>query len=191
MQKSSNLGLWPIVSAQLALGADPDGPDRTPLIESIMGGHDRIATCLVKHGADIERWFGSGDANGSALAWALMLDRREIALMLMKAGSRVDDAARTRLQGSTMLHLAAKSGDLRIVREIIKRGGDVNEIDSAGQTPLHIAAQLGHVQVAEQLVRDGAKVNLRDRKGATPLRLAKEEDQSAIAKTLRRHGAVP
>jgi len=71
------------------------------------------------------------------------------------------------------LHLAAVSGDLEEVRELLEKGADVNAKDEEGRTPLHWAAGNGYVEVARLLIEHGADVNAKEsRYGDTPLDLA-------------------
>lgn len=69
------------------------------------------------------------------------------------------------------LHLAAVSGDLALVRELVRQGSDVNVFDEFGMTPLHYAVSEGYFEVATLLVRSGADVNARSEVmiGDTPL----------------------
>lgn len=75
------------------------------------------------------------------------------------------------------LHDAAKTGDLKQVKTLIKQGVDVNSKNKQGATPLHWAAFKGHVDVAKELIKNGAKVNVLTNKDSTPLRLATTHKQ--------------
>ena len=63
----------------------------------------------------------------------------------------------------TAVYLAAESGALEIVRELVKAGADVNLSDEDGVTPLMIA----DAQTAGFLTRAGANVDACDRWGWT------------------------
>jgi ankyrin repeat protein len=73
------------------------------------------------------------------------------------------------------LHKAAKEGNLKLVKELVSKGADVNAKDKYGRTPLHYAAKEGHLDVVKFLVSKGADVNAKDEKGNTPLDAATPE----------------
>ncbi|UCH98154.1 MAG: ankyrin repeat domain-containing protein, partial [Candidatus Aminicenantes bacterium] len=57
----------------------------------------------------------------------------------------------------TALHFAALNGHLSIVKELVKKGIDVNIKDIDGKTPLYYACRYGHEKVAKTLKSLGAK----------------------------------
>jgi len=87
------------------------------------------------------------------------------------------------------LHDAAKTGDLKQVKALLKQGIDVNSKNKQGATPLHWAAFKGHVDVAKELINNGAKVNVLTNKDSTPLRLAITHKQTKMIKYLKSQGA--
>ncbi|HEV2295061.1 MAG TPA: ankyrin repeat domain-containing protein [Tepidisphaeraceae bacterium] len=82
--------------------------------------------------------------------------------------------------GMTALHLAARDGDAKLVRDLIDRGADVNAAVRSGEkrspewgsTPLHYAVRDGHIEVAALLIEHGADVNAANDRGVTPLHRA-------------------
>ena len=53
---------------------------------------------------------------------------------------------------TTVLHLAATSGDLEYFTTIVSLGFDINSLDSDGYTPLHRAIEYGCVSIAKYLI---------------------------------------
>ena len=53
---------------------------------------------------------------------------------------------------TTVLHLAATSGDLDYFTTIVSLGFDINSLDSDGYTPLHRAIEYGCVSIAKYLI---------------------------------------
>lgn len=103
---------------------------------------------------------------------------------------------KTGFGGSTLLHLAAKTNNLNLVRYLIENVGcSVNAINqqqtrqlrasffsdddildayfSEGETPLHTACSNGHVDVVKYLVEHGADCSIHNRAGETPIDQAK------------------
>jgi len=87
--------------------------------------------------------------------------------------------------GHTPLQLAADSGNLEIVKELIKRGANVNQPEY-GRTPLHIAASSGNLEIVKELIKSGANVNQPDENGFTPIF---ETRSVEIIEELSKHGA--
>ncbi|KAI8880361.1 ankyrin [Backusella circina FSU 941] len=77
--------------------------------------------------------------------------------------NKVDNAGRTKLFSST------SSGRLDKVKELIKRGANVNHRDNAGWCPLHEAAVKGQYEIMRYLISSGASVNVRGCEEDTPL----------------------
>ncbi len=87
------------------------------------------------------------------------------------------------------LQSAARSGDLRQVKQLLADGANVNAKDKERATALHGAAGAGHTAVAELLLAHGANVNAKDRGRATPLHWAARQDQSPMVELLLLDGA--
>lgn len=67
------------------------------------------------------------------------------------------------------LHLASKEGHNEVVRELIKRGADVDAATRKGNSALHIASLAGQDIIVTILVENGANVNAQSLNGFTPL----------------------
>ncbi|XP_044219369.1 ankyrin repeat domain-containing protein 31-like isoform X1 [Thunnus albacares] len=93
--------------------------------------------------------------------------------------------------GETLLHKAAKEGNIQTVRQFLELGADVNMADNAGWTPLHEAALCGHYDVILDLIKAGAQVNATACNGDTPLHDAIANGHMKIVSALLRHGANP
>ncbi|KAL5003057.1 ankyrin repeat-containing domain protein [Aspergillus recurvatus] len=73
--------------------------------------------------------------------------------------------------GRTVLHMAAESGNLHLVGELIREGVDVNS-HWEGYSPLHAAVANRHPELAELLLTHGADPLRLDYYGQTPFDLA-------------------
>ena len=69
---------------------------------------------------------------------------------------------------------ACHMGDIETVRDLIKRGADINARDSSGNTPLGYAAMAGNSDIYELLIKNGADFDLFDCSAAGDLQRVKE-----------------
>lgn len=159
---------------------------------------------LVEHGADV----GATTKRGDSPIWitcggdfnTINSGRRQnpaIVRLLVAHGASLKV---TNSEGETLLHLAAKSGQLGVAEYLVAAGLNVNARTKDGLTPLHGAAALSHQQVwcfegdgtreialVKLLLAHGADINAEGvasveestptqtghvRKKATPLQLA-------------------
>lgn len=85
---------------------------------------------------------------------------------------------------ATLLHDAAKNGDLDSVKKLLANGASFNEQDfrfiNGGQTPLMVAACHGHLLVVKELLTAGAEVHARDNRSWTALKYAVSGGSTAI-----------
>lgn len=94
-------------------------------------------------------------------------------------------------QGTTLLHVCAKTGDIEAARAFLDFGADVNAVEPGnGGTPLAWAAQAGQREMVKFLLERGADPNLARGKWAKPLVWASKAGHAEIADLLRGHGAT-
>ena len=70
--------------------------------------------------------------------------------------------------GQTPYHWAAKLGDLRMTKILVKYGPYLNQKDYKGRTPLYIAAMNNNKDVCNFLLSKGANIFLKDKSGLGP-----------------------
>ena len=98
-------------------------------------------------------------------------------------------------EGRTVLHVAARYGNKKIVELLVSRGVPVNVerkkglFGGTGITPLHEAVQGGHQAVVKYLIEKGAFLEAKTEKGKTPLLLAVKKGFGDIAHYLIQRGA--
>src|SRR6478736_8851604 len=93
-------------------------------------------------------------------------------------------------QGAAAIADAAMHGDRVAVKELLKKGLDVNGAQGDGSTALHWAATKGDAELAQMLVYAGANVRATTRLGAyTPLYLAAKGGYPDVVRILLAAGA--
>ncbi len=81
--------------------------------------------------------------------------------------------------------------EIGLVKQLILRGADVNEIDPYGFTPLIESAIVDNMEIAGLLIQAGANVNLQDLTGGTSLQWAVENNNIPFVELLLKQGANP
>jgi ankyrin repeat protein len=92
------------------------------------------------------------------------------------------------------LWAAAKSGNVKVIEELVAAGHDLNAKKTGfvreGFTPIHIAVLHGQEEAIKTLVKLGADINAKNKEGETPLWLAVSElKHPAVGKLLLELGA--
>ncbi|KAL1492197.1 hypothetical protein ABEB36_012680 [Hypothenemus hampei] len=96
----------------------------------------------------------------------------------------------TSKDGSTLLHLAAKSGNCNMVQYLVAKGANINIIDNHDNTVLHSAAQSGRLDVMQFLVnKENDNINATNKDGNTVLHWAAKSGNSDIVQFLVARGA--
>lgn len=125
--------------------------------------HDALGSCdpagvvfedTIRHLGELEKtaFHFAGSANLSALRW----------LFVFGARAEVRDAG-----GTTLLHVAARTGGMQVVKDLVRRGLDPNVSDNAGWTALHVASSIGRQDVSLYLLQSGVKAQARNVRGQT------------------------
>lgn len=102
-----------------------------------------------------------------------------------------------RLNGRTLLHLAAHAGNLEVATWLLDHGADVHaandcvSCDDAGQTPLHDALEFRDDEMSALLLDRGAAVGAVAGDGRTALHVAGARKRLGGAFVLCRYGADP
>ena len=66
-------------------------------------------------------------------------------------------------QRTSLLHVAASVGSMRVVEWVVERGGDLEGLNEWEETPLLVACKTGRLEVMRRLVEGGADVMARDK----------------------------
>jgi ankyrin repeat protein len=93
--------------------------------------------------------------------------------------------------GSTELIMAASTGNLERVTQLLKEGAHPDQRDAEGCSALHWAADRGHSKIIAQLLESKADINAVDGDGLTPLHYAALTEQKEAALVLIAGGSDP
>ena len=111
---------------------------------------DRLSAGMHKHRINVRRPLDGA----TPLMLACARSHLNIARMLVERGCKVKIQTNS---GWNPLHIAAKEGNVDIVRYLIEEVGcNVDEPNKLGMSPMHIAATYGRVGVLELLIYAGA-----------------------------------
>ncbi|PUU83419.1 ankyrin repeat-containing domain protein [Tuber borchii] len=163
-------------------GADKETTSKrwlfTPLHFAAWNGKTEAVTTLI--GANV-KLSPRDDEGFTPLALACYVNRLDSVKLLLKAGADAEVPVTNR-GWRRALHFAVGEGSVKIVKELLESGADVNrkrsDIDSDGASPLHIAARTGDLAVVEMLLKAGADFTSLDKDGKTPLQISMESGAS-------------
>jgi ankyrin repeat protein len=160
-----------MVQLLLEYGADVNGATtlgRTPL--------HWASNYYGKCGADLVRLLletGEADVNAMDLEGKTPLyfaTTGEITDILIAYGAQENFTKQSKEKDP--LRNAILDNDHKLLKNLIKRGVDINSPDENGNTALHMAASGGYLQSMTILLAAGADVNIKNKQGLTPADMA-------------------
>lgn len=96
---------------------------------------------------------------------------------------------RRNAQGETVLHLAARDGDLAALNHALAAKVDINAINARSQTALHVAVEAAQAEIVQALVRAGALTTKIDVNGKTAMQLALAQNNPQVIEAMSAGGA--
>ncbi len=87
------------------------------------------------------------------------------------------------------IHKAAEIGDIRVLKQHLSAGINVDAVDDNNMTALHWASMKGQKKVVALLIVKGAHLNAKTSQNLTPLNLADNNFENEIAELLIANGA--
>jgi len=169
-----------LAAEQLRLSKEEEKTEaREYIVNAGIGlSEENLALCVQEGKADFVRRFltlgYSPDTVNSKgiplLILAIRSKHREVAYLLMEAGSNVNKISADR--GSSALMEATVQGDREMVEELLDRGADLNLRSKNGQTALMLAIGEGKSEIAQLLIHRGADLSPVDALGMTAKKYA-------------------
>jgi ankyrin repeat protein len=102
---------------------------------------------------------------------------------------RGEDVNKPNSIGSTPLHIASYTGNIKAAEVFLKHNADINASDVDGFTPLRHAVEQNKIEIVKLLIQEKADVNLANKRGTTPLWIAACQGNMPILKLLMDAGA--
>ena len=87
-------------------------------------------------------------------------------------------------EGQTPLHVAVLASHFHIIKILLERGANANQIMAEGETALHIAAVTGHLGVTRLLLSHDVMIDAKNDEGRTALHKAAAFGKQDVVKLL-------
>ncbi|KAJ1800362.1 phosphate system positive regulatory protein pho81 [Coemansia sp. RSA 2399] len=206
-------GSLAVLEAAVASGCDANEPDyygRRAIHYASINGHEQCIKYLLELGCGVS---AIDDDGNSAFEYAIINSNTNAAKMLLQNDPTVANSTpehpilvlacekghkdivllllessaemTANTQGMHPIHVAARSGNVEILRLLLKYGSPVDAIDKdLGWTPVFYAASEGHADIIQTLLEAGANANVVDEVGHTPEYYASYEGHSNCADVL-------
>lgn len=192
--------------------------DRTALHFAVAGNHHQAVSFLLNHKARVDfadkhgltvlhlaAWsadllivqmlIGAGASQKAitkdgmnVLHFAAQNDKNEIVDYLLKE-LQLKDLNVKETRGREPFHLAAESGHINMINNLLSLGLFTSAKDKGGNTALHLAAANGHDTVVRVLLDHFEEKDYPNKTGATPLLLAAEGGHVACVDLLLQDGS--
>lgn len=164
----------------LRRGTDPnelDSNGRTALhIGAALGSLQSVAL-LLDYGADPNK----KDSEGNVPLWDAILGGHEPVIKLLEEnGARLSTG-----DVGNFVSLAVEQGNMELLKEIIKHGGDITLLNSSGTTALHTAISEENAEIVKFLLEHGTDAEKPDAHGWSPLALADYQGNDEIKSLFR------
>lgn len=147
------------------------------------------AFAIIKQGGPWHQLESSRDGAAERELMRLLQQGQWAEAMAFLKKNNPDINVKEPISGATPLTLAAAAGQLEWVRELMRRGAELDRIGAAGWTPLAAAVVKGHELVVRDLLRKGARVDATSASGQLPLHLACATGQIRLIDMLLASGA--
>lgn len=89
-------------------------------------------------------------------------------------------------RGETLMHIAARAGNLNHVMILLMNFASISKADFNGFTALHFAVKGGHAKVVSLLMACGADFSARSASGKLPINLAEDEETRKVMVKFKR-----
>jgi uncharacterized protein len=121
-----------------------------------------------------------------ALGLAIYFGHNDLAQWLIEKGANINQAAHNAAQVAP-IHSAVSTNNLAMVKYLLAKGANANQLQQQDISPLHGAAHNGNLLIVKELLDYGADPKAQMRDGKTPLAMAQEAEKSEVAEFLSQY----
>jgi ankyrin repeat protein len=161
------------------------GSHTTPLHAASVKGHLKVASLLLRNGADPDSrdHLGRVPLHRVSQGGQLVMGKSslEIARLLVNSGADVNV---TDYDGCAPLHAAAQTGYREIADVLLGSSASLDARNKKQETPLEFSCLNGKPDMAHFLIDHGADINSRDEIGFIPLHAASRRGHVDVARLL-------
>lgn len=156
----------------------------SPLLHAAWKNRLDVVQYLVEKGADIHQ---RGSLGFNLLLIATQHKNEAMFQLAIDAGADIHSSGRG--PGNQAIHFAARRGALKMLKQLIEKGVNLDVPNNFQETPLIMAADSGQLEVVTFLVENGANINHLNKQKATALDVAKDRNRQAVVDYLMAKGA--
>ena len=198
LMKACFYGNLEVAKELVAMGADVNQGDyqrMSAFLYSCSRGHKGISQYLLDNSADInaQNWKGE-----TGLIISAQESHYGVMKLLLSTKCDVNIATEPVLQitndmpsGSTALHFASHDGHVKMTRDLIRHGANINLQNDALLTPLHYSCSEGHNKITIILLTSDCEVDPQNDAGETALFKAVQGKYTNIVELLLKYKANP
>ena len=171
-----------------------DNEGITVLMAAIRGIQPKILKKLIKYGVSVRT---RSNNFSSPLFLAVKCNSLECVNILLERGLRTEELINGNIvvsypgidtpkdNGVTPLNAASESGNIEIVKRLLKAKADPNIAENVhGVTPIMIASQHGHIDIVKELIKYNANIRVFSNDMTSALYLACQQGHFEIVKIL-------
>lgn len=159
-----------------------DDQGNTLLHHSVMKGNLEVIQKLLELGSKVD---AKNEDDETPLHIAAKIEREydediafKISVMLLEKGANPNIKDEL---GNTVVHYAARNGNLRLLEALFKKGGDINATNNFNWSVLHSAASaivegIECWEIVEWLIKSGASTTIKSEMGSSVYNIFREKD---------------
>jgi E3 ubiquitin-protein ligase HACE1 len=161
------------------------GENEKPIHTASRMRHKEIVIMLLQFGASLKSRTDSGNtvfhlaSEAGQMSWVKFLVELDTEVLNIP-----------NYEYETPLHLAARNGNVYLVKYLVQNGCNIKAKSANGATCLHVACENGHYTTVECLLKHGAEVNATNSADQTPLHIAASRGHTKIVELLLLHNAI-
>ncbi len=91
------------------------------------------------------------------------VERENINLVQMILATKTNPDIYDKLHKQTALHIAARKGNIQLIKILIDKDADIDACDGKGETPLHKAVRHAHEDIVELLITEDADLFIKNK----------------------------